>query len=146
MKRRYLIALGAVAAGIAAAIAIALTGSGRGAHGIFWSVSTKTLAAGGLRSDGLMLTAAHGRTPSAANGRAAARTASKQFSSKVLEYHYVHCRDQTVDEDCWAVSLDPSALMLGGGAPPGFPAQKKASYLVVLISSVGHAFIEGVEG
>lgn len=144
MKRRYLVAVGAiVAAGVALALAITFTGSGGAAPGIFRTVSAKKLAAGGLR-----LGAPRSATPSAASGRAAARAASKQFDGrKVLEYHYVHCLDPPgVNEDCWAVSLDPSGPTLNGPALPGQPAPPRPTYLVVLIYPVGHEFIEAQQG
>jgi hypothetical protein len=142
VKRRYLVAVGAVvAAGVALPLAFMLTRSGGAAPGIFRTVSVTKLAVGGLR-----LSAPRSARPSAAAGRAAARAASKQFDDrKVLEYHYVHCVDPPgVDEDCWAVSLDPSGLY-GNGGSSGI-APQKASYLVVLIYPVGDAFIEAQQG
>lgn len=145
VKRRYLVAVGAVvAAGGAVTLAVAVTGSGGAAPGIFRTVSAKKLAAGGLR-----LSAPRNATPSAASGRAAAQEASKQFDDrKVLEYHYVHCLDPPgVNEDCWAVSLDPKGPVASvGPVLPGQPAPPQPTYLVVLIYHVGHEFIEAQQG
>jgi hypothetical protein len=144
VKRRYLVAVGAgVVAGVAIALAITVAGSGGAAPGIFRTVSAKKLAAGGLR-----LSAPHSATPSAASGRAAARAAGKQFEGrKVLEYHYVHCADPPgVNEDCWAVSLEPGGPFSAGPVLPGQPAPPKPTYLVVLIYPIGHEFIEAQQG
>ena len=101
-----------------------------------------------MTAPSMLICSANAATRSAASGRAAARAASRQFGGqKVLEYHYVHCLDPPgVDEDCWAVSLDPSGPTLNGPALPGQPAPPKPTYLVVLIYPIGHEFVEAAQG
>jgi hypothetical protein len=111
-------------------------------------VTFSTVSAGKLAVVGIALTVPAGQTPSAAAGHAAAAAASKAFGGKaVLEYHYAHCVDTQsaphVNEDCWAVSLDPSGL--GSGGPRGAEPQG-ATYLLVLVDPATDTVIRAADG
>jgi len=142
VKRRYLIAVGmAVAAGAAIALAITVTGSGGAAPGIFRTVSSGKLAAGGIT-----LSAPHGSIPTSSAGEAAASAASQAFGgNKVREYHYAYCVDTqkvpALAQDCWAVSLDPSGY--GGGGTPHTGPASPATYLLVLVDPSDDAVLDG---
>lgn len=129
-----------VAAGVAFALATSSARSGGSGPGLFSTIPTGKLAAGGIT-----LTAPHGSTPSAAAGRAAARAAGRAFGEKLLEYHYAYCSDTQhvppLAQDCWAVSLDPSGH--GGGGAPQTGPPSAATYLFVLVDPSTDAVIEG---
>ncbi|MDX6480687.1 MAG: hypothetical protein QOG85_1197 [Gaiellaceae bacterium] len=108
-----------------------------------------TIPAAKLAPAGITLTAPEGPIPSSAAGETAAKAASNESGGRaVLEYHYAHCVDSQsanphVDEDCWAVSLDPTGVV--SNPPPGRPAQT-ATYSLLLIDPANDKFIEWADG
>lgn len=111
----------------------------------FNAVSTAKLAAAGIT---LSVPQSAGPAASTTAGEGAAAAASRALDGRtVREYHYAHCVDTqkvpALDQDCWAVSLDPSGLT--SNPPPGFAAQQ-ATYLIALIDPATQTFIESVDG
>jgi hypothetical protein len=80
---------------------------------------------------------------SAASGKTAAAAASKAFGgAAVRESHFAHCNVANaappIDEDCWAISLDPSGFHSHGPATTTIAA----TYLIVLIDpATGQALL-----
>ena len=90
-----------------------------------------------LASGGLVLTAPQGAS-TVAEGRAAEAAARVEMGAPVVESRFAHCADTTprhvrLNEDCWAVSLDPTKVANPGGTPPGGPPAKPLKYVVVLV-------------
>ncbi|HEY3461975.1 MAG TPA: hypothetical protein VGK62_00800 [Gaiellaceae bacterium] len=141
VKRRYLAAVGAV---VAAGVALALALSHRLGRRCSRDLPDGVREEVGSRRAQVERPAER----SSAGGRREGRSESRQQAvdgRKVLEYHYVHCVDAPgVDEDCWAVSLDPSGLT-GNGGRPGI-APQEASDLMVLIYPMGDEVIETQQG
>jgi hypothetical protein len=141
---KLLLAVSLAVVAVGAAAAFSWPSAPRASSPVIFS----TVPAAKLALAGIALTEPGGPTPSAAAGDAAAAAASKDAGASVLEYHYAHCVDSQsanphIDEDCWAVSLDPTGLRSSG--PPGSPAQK-ATYNLVLIDPANDKFIEGANG
>lgn len=114
------------------------------------AVTFNAVSAGKLAAGGITLSAPQsaGSAASTTAGEAAAAAASSALGGRtVQEYHHAHCVDTqkvpALNEDCWAVSLDPSGLT--SNPPPGFAAQQ-ASYLIALIDPATQTFIESMDG
>jgi hypothetical protein len=143
IRRRYATLGGAIAVGVAVAALTAAGGNSTGAPVTVSTVSAATLANGGIT-----LTAPQASSPTVAAGDAAATAASNTYGGReVLEYHFAHCVDSesvpALDEDCWAVSLDPGDL---ASSPPRGFSGKQFSYLLVLIDPANDKLIEAQSG
>lgn len=99
-----------------------------------------------LSSRGIDLTVPTTTAPAAA-GLAAATAASEAFGGvAVLESHFAHCTAPGgVDQDCWAVSLDPSSFhsnpMEGSTTPP-----ITATYMIVLVDPTTDHILHSQDG
>jgi hypothetical protein len=148
-KRRKYLAVALLLVAIAGSVAFAFAAIGRSAAFPFRSVTPAELARGGVKVSAatppanLPITAAQ-----------AAATARKFQGRSTLEVRYVRCVDATkvpkLDQDCWAVSIDPHGLTaLGGPAvtlngktrPPS-----KIRYDLVFIDADTGKVIEGSLG
>lgn len=141
-KRRY-VGL-ATAAAILAAVAASLTAT-RGHAGSPFPYSTVTPAQ--MAQGGVSLTAAFNAAPQAAVGlQAAAIAASRaENGARVLEDHLMHCTDEwarnpRVDQDCYAVSVDPSNVPVL--INPQDPVFNKPTWEVVFIDPTTGAVID----
>lgn len=112
-----------------------------------------------LAENGITLSAPVTAVP--ANGQTAADTASHDFDNrKVISYEFKHCVDvqrvPPVNQDCWAVFLDPSHGAVSGG-PRYYPSTtrshastqlttQQATYFLVLVDPTTDTVIEGASG
>jgi hypothetical protein len=107
---------------------------------------------------GIRLTAPE-TTGSAADGRAAVAAATRSYPErKVISYEFAHCVDvqavPRLDEDCWAVFLDPTGERPSGPArthrlgPTGVlhSEPQKATYFLVLVAPITDQVIEAASG
>jgi len=142
LKRRYiLLAALAVLAGAVLGLASVVHSAGSPPPIVFAAVPPNVLSANGID-----LTAPQGSSTTAA-GQAAAATASRAFGgATVRESHFAHCVDPNlspaIDQDCWAISLDPSGFH--SHPPMGQPAA--ATYLIVLVDSTGGEVLHAQAG
>jgi hypothetical protein len=149
MRRRTLIVAGVLALAVAAVVGAVLGTNARG--GSSSVVTFQTVSAAQLAAAGVSLNAptdgASAATAAVSAQAAAADALQAAPSQKVLETHFAHCVDTqmtpTLDQNCWAVSLDPGNLE--SNPAPGFPAQH-ATYLVALIDPSSGKFLEAIDG
>ena len=132
-RRRYVVACVAVAT-------LVLAPSAWGIQHL-WSGSQAT-------ASGITLTTPETPTPPAAEANAAVAAATHAYPDHpVVSYQFAHCVDSQrvprLDEDCWAVFLNPGNEMSSG--PPGSKSQK-ATYLLVLVNPSTDQVIEADSG
>lgn len=138
-KGAALLAIVALAVGAALAWTTVVRSATPPARVPFGGVSSSVLAARGL--DLTVPTA----SSSAVAGAAAASAASQTFDgAAVLESHFAHCvAPGGVDQDCWAVSLDPSGFHshpLDGSKPI------TATYMIVLVDPATGQILHAQDG
>jgi len=98
------------------------------------TITFKAVPANVLAADGIYLTLPDDAATAATSSRLqnpAEVAASKAFrGAAVRESHFAHCRFANIDEDCWAVSLDPSSVQSHG------PVPMRATYLLTLVDPI----------
>ncbi|HEY3945595.1 MAG TPA: hypothetical protein VGL78_10240 [Solirubrobacteraceae bacterium] len=101
-------------------------------------VSADTLAQAGIT-----LQQPLGAVPAGAKDTAA--SAAQQFAggAAIRDEQFAHCvaPGASIDEDCWAVSLDPSGFHANGPA-----TIRQATYLVVLVDPTSGNALIGADG
>lgn len=132
-RRRYLAVVAAIATLVLAPSAWAIDQ--------LWSASQAA-------ASGITLSAPQTPTPSAADAEAAIAAASRAYSDYPLKsYRFAHCVDDQraprLDQDCWAVFLNPEGETSSG--PAGSQSQK-ATYLLVLVDPSTDQVIEADSG
>jgi hypothetical protein len=137
MRHRYLY-IAALSLLVVGAVALLATASGRSAQPFAFTTVTPQELAG----NGVTLTAPLAALPAAAVSQADANAAASSAvqGGAVLESHYMHCvdswaRNPTIDEDCYAVSVDPASIPVAGQPGEPFPAPMK--WAVVFVDSTG---------
>lgn len=129
----------------AAAFSFALVASSGRSADPQATVAFQTVPAAKIASGGIVLTPVEGPAPPGVVGAAAATAVFGQ--RRVLETHYAHCVDTEspalLNQDCWAVSLDPSGLVSNGpvGATP-----QTATFLLAFIDPASGKLIEAFDG
>ena len=130
-KYTYLCLVAACAA-IAAVIALTAAPSGKsGTPFPFTSVSAAQLASGGIT-----LSSTTAAIPAdAASTSTVAQAATAYEGAAVREMHYMHCVDTwarpQINQDCYAVSMDPSGVVVLGS--PNMPPPKPATWEIELV-------------
>jgi hypothetical protein len=135
IKSKYTYVGLAVCAGLAAVIALAVAPGGKSGTPFAFT----TVTASQLASDGVSLSDPQSAAPAAAvSSQAVAQAASAyEGGAAVREVHYMHCvdawaRNPSINQDCYAVSLDPSNVVELGS--PLLKAQPKpATWEVVMV-------------
>jgi hypothetical protein len=152
-KRAKYLALALLLSAVAGSIAFAAAALGRSAAWPFVSVTPAELA-----SQGVKLTAASPPADLPISAAEATAAASKfQGGRPALETHYVHCVDTTkvprLDEDCWAISINPKGMTAPGGAALAsssasetITASPAIRYDVVFVEPHGGKVIEATLG
>ena len=122
-RRKYLAVALLVGVAVAGSIASALAAIGQSAAFPFKSVTAAELARGGVR-----VSAATPPADLPTTAAEAAAAVRRLQGRRVLEVRYVRCVDSlkapTLDQDCWAVSIDRQGLMTPDG--PGLAPSKGA--------------------
>lgn len=142
MKRKYAY----IAALVAAAIAAGGFAASNGKSDPPFPFSTVTPAE--LAANGVALTAAQHAPPSLAVAQSVANAHASDAlaNAAVRESHYVHCSDTfevpAIDEDCYAVSLDPSVIPVVWAAHIPGPPPAPMKWAVVLVDTSGSVLIE----
>jgi len=134
-RRRYVTVVAAIATLVVAPSAWAI-------HHL-WSTSQAA-------ASGITLSAPETPTPSTGDANAAVNAATSWYPDHaVVSHQFAHCIDvQSVprlNEDCWAVFLDPGNEMGNGPFGPGSTSQR-ATYLLVLVDPSTDKVIEAASG
>lgn len=108
-------------------------------------VTVADISPAALSSRGIELTVS-ATTSTVAAGAAAAVAASNAFDAPVIESHFAHCvAPGGVDQDCWAISLDPSSFQ-SGSTPGSTDPPIQATYMIVLVDPASDQILHSQDG
>jgi hypothetical protein len=135
-KRYTYIALVALCATAVAAVLVAVPGGKSGTAFAFTTVTPAQMYAAGVT-----LSDAQAAVPgTSVSASAAAQAASAMVGTAVREVHYMHCVNTFVrpqiDQDCYAVSVDPANAPTLGGFPDQ-TTSKPATWELIMVSPTG---------